>query len=103
MNQRQNVVERVNRTLKSKLYCYFTAVSSLCYIDALQDLVDSYYNTYHRSIERVPATDKANDLIHNFTPENRPTHPHTQQNEQSEWDTNPVKCLKFLQNPCNEY
>ena len=51
-----SVVERVNRTLKSKLYRYFTAVNSLCYIDVLQDLVDSYNNTYHRSIGRAPAT-----------------------------------------------
>ena len=51
-----SVVEGVNRTLKSKLYCYFTAVNSLCYIDVLQDLVDSYNNTYHRSIGCAPAT-----------------------------------------------
>ena len=49
-------MERVNRTLKSKLYRYFTAVNSLHYIDILQDLVDSYNNTYHRSIGRAPAT-----------------------------------------------
>ena len=30
-----SVVERVNRTLKSKLYRYFTAVNSLRYIDVL--------------------------------------------------------------------
>ena len=42
-----SVVERVNRTLKSNLYCYFTAVNSLHYINVLQDLVDSYNNTYH--------------------------------------------------------
>ena len=46
----------MNRTLKSKLYRYFTAVNSLHYIDVLQDLVDSYNNTYHRSIGRAPAT-----------------------------------------------
>ena len=51
-----SVVERVNRTLKSKLYRYFTAVNSLRYIDVLQDLVDSYNNTYHRSIGCAPAT-----------------------------------------------
>ena len=45
-----------NRTLKSKLYHYFTVVNSLRYIDVLQDLVDSYNNTYHRSIGRAPAT-----------------------------------------------
>ena len=50
------VVERVNRTLKSKLYRYFTGVNSLHYIDVLQDIVDSYNNTYHRSIGRAPAT-----------------------------------------------
>ena len=41
------VVERVNRTLKSKLYRCFTGVNSLRYIDVLQDIVDSYNNTYH--------------------------------------------------------
>ena len=51
-----SIAERVNRTLKSKLYRYFTAVNSLHYIDVLQDLVDSYNNTYHRSIGRAPAT-----------------------------------------------
>ena len=51
-----SVVERVNRTLKSKLYRYFTAINSLRYIDVLQDLVDSYNNTFHRSIGHAPAT-----------------------------------------------
>ena len=50
------MVARVNHTLKSKLYRYFTGVNSLCYIDVLQDIVNSYNNTYHRSIGRVPAT-----------------------------------------------
>ena len=50
------VVKRVNRTLKSKLYRYFTGVNSLRYIDVLQDIVDSYNNMYHRSIGRAPAT-----------------------------------------------
>ena len=50
------VVERVNHTLKSKLYRYFTGANSLRYIDVLQDIVDSYNNTYHRSIGRKPAT-----------------------------------------------
>ena len=49
-------MERVNRTLKSNLYRYFTVVNSLHYVDILQDLVDSYNNTYHRSIGRAPAT-----------------------------------------------
>ena len=50
------VVERVNCTLKSKLYHCFTGINSLRYIDVLQDIVDSYNNMYHRSIGRTPAT-----------------------------------------------
>ena len=65
-----SVVERVNRTLKSKRYCYFIAVNSLRYIDVLQDLVDSYNNIYHRSIGRARATNKTNNLLLNFTLEN---------------------------------
>ena len=50
------VVKRVNRTLKSKLYHCFTGVNSLRYIDVLQDIADTYNNTYHRSIGSAPAT-----------------------------------------------
>ena len=32
------------------------AVNSSCYVDVLQDMADSYNNTYHRSIGRAPAT-----------------------------------------------
>ena len=46
----------MNRTLKPKLYHYFTGANSLHYIGVLQDIVDSYNNTYHRSIGRAPAT-----------------------------------------------
>ena len=59
-----------SNSLNSKLYCYFPAVNSLRYIYFLQDLLYSHDNTYHRSIGRTPATNKTNDLILNFTPEN---------------------------------
>ena len=51
-----SVVEQVNRTLKSKLCCYFMTINSLRYIDVLQDLVNSYNNTYHRSIRYASAS-----------------------------------------------
>ena len=57
-----SVVERVNRTLKSKLYCYIRTVNSLHIIYVLQGLVYSYDNTYDRSIEHAPATNKTIDL-----------------------------------------
>ena len=45
-----SICERYNRTLKSKMYHHFTALNTLCYVDVLQDLVDSYNGTFHRSI-----------------------------------------------------
>lgn len=50
-----SIVERFNRTLKSRMYKYFSANNSLRYIDALQALVRGYNNTKHRSIGMKPA------------------------------------------------
>ena len=49
-----SVVERYNRTLKSRMYKYFTWKSKLRYIDVLPQLVSSYNNTFHRSIQMKP-------------------------------------------------
>jgi len=49
-----SVVERFNRTLKNKMWRYFTFKQSLRYIDVLQDLVNSYNSSYHRSIKNSP-------------------------------------------------
>ena len=35
------IVERFNRTLKNKMYRYFTAANTFIYVDVLQDLVKS--------------------------------------------------------------
>ena len=50
-----SVVERFNRTLKSKMYRYFTHANTRRYLDVLDDLLQSYNNTYHRSIGMAPA------------------------------------------------
>ena len=50
-----SVVERFNRTLKSKMYRYFTYANTRRYQDMLDDLLHSYNNTYHRSIGMTPA------------------------------------------------
>ena len=47
------VVERFNRTMKTKMYRYFTARSTRHYVDVLPDLLYSYNHTYHRSIGSV--------------------------------------------------
>ena len=48
------VVERWNRTMKEKMFRYFTANSTRNYIDVLDELVNAYNNTYHSSIKMTP-------------------------------------------------
>ena len=48
------VVERVIRTLKSKIFKHMKAVSRNSYFDVLDDFVDQYNNTVHRSIKMKP-------------------------------------------------
>ena len=48
------VVERFNRTLKTKMYRYFTAKNTRRHVDVLPDLLHSYNHTYHRSIGIAP-------------------------------------------------
>ena len=49
------VVERFNRTLKEKMWRYFTHKQSYRYMDVLKDLVFSYNNSYHRTIKTTPS------------------------------------------------
>ena len=49
-----SVVERFNRTLKEKLWRYFTHQSTLTYTDVLEDLVEAYNRTFHSSIRARP-------------------------------------------------
>ena len=48
------VVERFKRTVKMKMYRYFTYQNTGRYVDVLDDLLHSYNNTYHRSIGMTP-------------------------------------------------
>ena len=48
------VVERVIRTLKSKIFKHMKAVSRNAYFDVLDDFVHQYNNTVHRSIKMKP-------------------------------------------------
>lgn len=49
------VVERFNRTLKDRMWRYFTHKNTHRYIDVLQSLVSSYNNTVHSSIRMAPS------------------------------------------------
>ena len=63
-NERKSVIaERFIRTLKNKIYKYMTSVSKNMYIDKLDDIVDEYNNTYHRSIKMKLIDVKDNTYI----------------------------------------
>ena len=49
-----SIVERFNRTLKSRLYRYFTAANTTQYLDILPSLVQRYNEDVHRSIGMAP-------------------------------------------------
>lgn len=53
-NTKASVVERFNRTLKTKMWKYFTHNHTYNFIDVLDSLLQSYNHTYHSSIKRAP-------------------------------------------------
>ena len=57
------VVERLIRTLKTKIYKYITSISKNVCIDKLNDIVKEYNNTYHRTIKMKPVDVKDNTHI----------------------------------------
>ena len=57
------VAERFSRTLKTKIYKYMTSVSKNVCIKKLDDIVNEYNNTYHRTIKMKPVDVKDNTYI----------------------------------------
>ena len=57
------VAERFIRTLKNKIYKYLTTISKNVYIDKLDDIVNKYNNTYHRTIKMKPVDIKPSTYI----------------------------------------
>ena len=57
------VAERFIRTLKTKIYKYMTSISKNVYIDKLDDIVNEYNNTYHRTIKMKSVDVKENKYI----------------------------------------
>ena len=49
-----STAERVNRTIKSLVWKYFTETGKKRWIDIVYRLVDNYNNTYHSSIKMTP-------------------------------------------------
>ena len=57
------VAKRFIRTLNTKIYKYMTLISKNVYIDKLDDIVNEYNNTYHRTIKMKPVNVKDNTYI----------------------------------------
>ena len=57
------VIERFNRTLKTKMWRYLHYMNTHRYIDVLQDLVNAYNNSYHRTIRMSPNNVNQNNIL----------------------------------------
>ena len=57
------VAERFITTLKNKIYKNITSISKNVYIDKLDDIVNKYDNTYHRTIKMKPVDIKPSTYL----------------------------------------
>ena len=62
--ERKSVMaERFIRALKNNIYKYITAVSKKVYINMLNEIIDKYNNTYHRTIRMKSTNVKSGPYI----------------------------------------
>ena len=68
-NEGKSVVDEIFiRTLKNEIYKRMTAVSKNVYFDVLDDIVDEYNNTFHKTIKMKPK-DVKNDSFAEYNEE----------------------------------
>ena len=60
---KSTLAKRSITTIKNKVYKYMTSISKNVYIDKLDDIVDKYNNTKHRTINMKPIDVKDNTYI----------------------------------------
>ena len=53
-DKKASIVERVQRTLRNRLGKYWERSGSLRWVDVLQDITESYNNSFHRTIGMAP-------------------------------------------------
>jgi hypothetical protein len=81
-----SIAERAIRTIKQKLWHYFTKQNTLRFVEVLPKLVKSYNHSFHRSIKKAPVeVDKANEeevwqTLYNNTTNNN-NNPNTRKRE----------------------
>ena len=66
-----NYAERAIKTIKGKIYKFFTHKQTHHYIDILQDVTGAYNNSVHRSIGMAPAKVTEKILPHFMKPSKR--------------------------------
>ena len=54
-DQQAAVLERFNRTIKSRIWTYSSDRGTVRWINVIQDLVNAYNHSRHRSIGMAPA------------------------------------------------
>ncbi|XP_008544574.3 putative uncharacterized transposon-derived protein F54H12.3 [Microplitis demolitor] len=68
-NLKASICERFNRTFKNKMWREFTARGNYKWIDMLEELVNSYNNTKHRTIKMKPVdvtTENEKQILENI-------------------------------------
>ena len=68
------LAERFIRTLKNKIYKHITAISKNVYYDPLDDVINKYKNTLHKTIKIKPV-DVTNDSFAKYNEESNKKHP----------------------------
>lgn len=58
-----SIVERFQRTLKMRMWRYFTHKNTYRYIDVLQDLLYAYNHSYHSSIKMCPCDVNSDNIM----------------------------------------
>ena len=68
------VAETFIRTLKNKIFKHMTAISENVYFDVLEDIVNKYNNTVHRTIKMNPI-DVTDDSFVEYNEESNKKYP----------------------------
>ena len=79
------IVERFNRTLKSRLEMMFTETGKHVWVDTLNYFIANYNDTYHRSIKMAPSNvtlENQDQVFETLYPKHeKPAHCHFQIND----------------------
>ena len=65
MEGKSVVAERFIKILKNRMYKHMTDISKNCYFNIVNDIVDEYNNTYHRTTKMKPIDVKSNSIEYN--------------------------------------